>query len=60
MKLWKLNYIKKNSLKLEYILLTHGHGDHIGEVKYIKAQTGAKVVAHSEEQELLLDKKKNL
>lgn len=55
-----LNYIKSNSLQLEYILLTHAHGDHIGAVNYIKYQTGAKVVAHSEEKELLLDNRKNL
>ena len=55
-----LNYIKKNNLELEYILLTHGHGDHIGAVKGIKNKTNAKIVAHSEEKELLLDKKKNL
>lgn len=55
-----LNYIKNNSLQLEYILLTHAHGDHIGAVNYIKSQTGAKVVAHSEEKELLLDNRKNL
>lgn len=55
-----LNYIKNNGLQLEYILLTHGHGDHIGAVKSIKTKTNAKIVAHSEEKELLLDKKKNL
>lgn len=55
-----LNYIKSNSLNLEYILLTHAHGDHIGAVNYIKSKTGAKVVAHSEEKELLLDNRKNL
>lgn len=55
-----LNYIKSNLLQLEYILLTHAHGDHIGAVNYIKSQTGAKVVANSEEKELLLDNRKNL
>ena len=55
-----LNYIKSNGLELEYILLTHGHGDHIGAVKNIKSKTNAKVVAHNDEKELLLDKKKNL
>lgn len=55
-----LNYIKSNSLQLEYILLTHAHGDHIGSVNYIKSKSGAKVVAHSEEKELLLDNRKNL
>ncbi|MGL5315772.1 MAG: MBL fold metallo-hydrolase [Peptostreptococcaceae bacterium] len=55
-----LNYIKANNLELEYIVLTHGHGDHIGAVKGIKEKTNAKVVAHNDEKELLLDKKKNL
>ncbi|MGL5346110.1 MAG: MBL fold metallo-hydrolase [Peptostreptococcaceae bacterium] len=55
-----LNYIKSNGLELEYILLTHGHGDHIGAVKNIKSKTNAKIVAHRDEKELLLDKKKNL
>ncbi|HSQ90353.1 MBL fold metallo-hydrolase [Romboutsia sp.] len=55
-----LNYIKNNGLELEYIVLTHGHGDHIGAVKDIKEKTNAKIVAHSDEKELLLDKKKNL
>lgn len=55
-----LNYIKANGLELEYILLTHGHGDHIGAVKNLKSKTNAKIVAHSDEKELLLDKKKNL
>lgn len=55
-----LNYIKRNSLKLEYILLTHAHGDHIGAVNDIKSHIDVKVVAHSEERELLLDNRKNL
>ena len=55
-----LNYIKRNSLELEYILLTHGHGDHIGAVNTIKSKTNAKVVAHNDEQELLNNNRKNL
>ena len=55
-----LNYIKNNGLTLEYILLTHGHGDHIGAVKSIREKTGAKVVAHTDEKELLNDNRKNL
>ena len=55
-----LNYIKANSLELEYIVLTHGHGDHIGAVNTIKSKTNAKVVAHNDEQELLNDNRKNL
>lgn len=55
-----LNYIKANSLELEYIVLTHGHGDHIGAVNTIKSKTNAKVIAHNDEQELLNDNRKNL
>lgn len=55
-----LDYIKSNSLDLEYILLTHGHGDHIGAVNSIKDKTGAIVVASKDEKELLGDNKKNL
>lgn len=54
------NYLKTNKLEVEYIILTHSHGDHIGCVKSLKSKTNAKVVAHIDEKELLLDKKKNL
>src|SRR5699024_2996293 len=55
-----LNYINKNSLDLEYIILTHGHGDHIGAVNDIKLKTNATIIAHSDEKELLNDNRKNL
>ncbi|RDY23039.1 MBL fold metallo-hydrolase [Romboutsia maritimum] len=55
-----LSVVKDKGLKVEYIILTHGHGDHIGSVKKIKAETNAKVIAHSDEKEILLDKRKNL
>ena len=31
---------------IQYILVTHGHIDHIGGLKQLKEQTGAKVLAH--------------
>ena len=55
-----LTYLKKNSLELEYILLTHGHGDHIGAVNYIKSKTNATIVAHSDEKELLNDNRNSM
>lgn len=55
-----LKALEKNNLELEYIFLTHGHGDHIGSVIELKEKTNAKVVAHEEEDEILMDKKKNL
>lgn len=50
-----LDLIKENGLELEYILLTHGHFDHVVAVAEIKRQTGAKLVAHKKEL-VLLDK----
>ena len=55
-----LNYIRANALQLQYIILTHGHGDHIGAVNKIKSQTNVKVIAHNDEKELLNDNRKNL
>lgn len=40
------DYIEKNDLKIEYILLTHGHVDHVFGVPAIREQTGAPVYMH--------------
>ena len=40
------DYIDNNNLKLEGILLTHGHFDHIGGVARLKDKYGAKVYMH--------------
>jgi glyoxylase-like metal-dependent hydrolase (beta-lactamase superfamily II) len=51
-----LNFVKENHIQVEYIILTHGHGDHIGGIDYYKnAFPGIKVVAHQAEQEMLED-----
>lgn len=55
-----LSRVKKRNLTVEYIILTHGHADHIGTVKKLKEETNAKIVAHENERELLIDRKKNL
>lgn len=55
-----MRYIEDNSIEVKYILLTHGHGDHIGCVPELKEATNAQIIAHKDEQEILLDKKKNL
>lgn len=54
-----LRAIRQNG-KLEAILLTHGHFDHIGAVEMLRNETGAKVVAHAWEQPLLQSEAKNL
>ena len=55
-----LEYVKNNNIEIEYIILTHGHGDHIcGLESYKDTWPKALIVAHEEERELLLDAKKN-
>ncbi|MBR2868580.1 MAG: MBL fold metallo-hydrolase [Clostridia bacterium] len=45
---------------LKYILLTHGHFDHILGVHGLKEATGAKVVIHKDDADFLLDPDKSL
>lgn len=42
-----LQTIKKHNLTIEYILLTHGHIDHIGALSQIKNATNAKIYIHA-------------
>ena len=44
-----LELLKNNGLNLKYILLTHGHIDHVGAVKELKDATGAKIVMSKED-----------
>lgn len=46
--------------KLRYILLTHGHFDHISGVKALKKDFGGDVVIHREDAGCLYDKSKSL
>ncbi len=52
--------LEKNNAKLKYILLTHGHFDHIFGVHGLREATGAKAVIHFKDAEHLTDPKKSL
>lgn len=45
--------IKKHEAVVKYIVLTHGHGDHIGAVLDLKKVFDAKVIASEDEAEML-------
>lgn len=49
----------EKGLKAAYIVLTHGHFDHAMGAAYLRRATGAKVVIHQDDAELLADPEKN-
>lgn len=57
----KLNdYVDENKIEVEYIILTHGHGDHLGGVEaYKNRYPQSKTVAYAEEKEMLNDSAAN-
>ena len=52
--------VEKNGLDIEFIILTHGHFDHIGALKGVKDRTGAKVAIHAGDAHMLSDPGKSL
>ncbi len=49
-----LEILKKEKLDLKYILITHGHPDHIASVPLLKEYTSAEVLAHEADMPLFL------
>ena len=54
------NVISSKNLSLEYILLTHGHFDHILGANMFREKTGAKIAAHELETEYLENPDKSM
>lgn len=55
-----IDFLEQNNLVLESIFLTHGHGDHIGEIPVLMEKYSPKIYAHIDEKKLLNDAGKNL
>lgn len=55
-----LNIVEKENLDIKYILLTHGHGDHIGGCEELRESLNSPVAIHIEDGEMLEDVNKNL
>jgi len=55
-----LEILREKGFKLEYIINTHGHYDHIGGNQKLKSHTSAKILIHGLDAEMLADKGKNL
>ena len=55
-----LDQLKSMNLKLKYVINTHGHFDHILGNSLIKEETGAEILIHRKDAEMILDPEKNL
>jgi len=52
--------LKELNLDVKYIVLTHGHSDHIEVLSELKKNTGAQILIHKEDAEMLSNPEKNL
>jgi len=55
-----LRRIESLGVNVRYIILTHGHIDHIGALDEVQRGTGAKVLIHAEDAAMLTSSNKNL
>ncbi|MCJ7507168.1 MAG: MBL fold metallo-hydrolase [candidate division Zixibacteria bacterium] len=52
--------IEELKVKIEKIILTHGHADHIAALDQLKIYTGARVLIHPQDEKMLSDSTSNL
>lgn len=55
-----LSELRRHDLKLQYILMTHGHFDHILSLDALRDATGAPAAIHEADADMLLDPLKNV
>lgn len=55
-----LHNIKSNELNMNYIVLTHGHGDHIGGVKDLQDSLNIPLLIHEDDVEMIKNPDMNL
>ncbi|HZK33251.1 MAG TPA: MBL fold metallo-hydrolase [Tissierellaceae bacterium] len=55
-----LEIIKEKEINIKYIVLTHGHGDHIGGLVELKNTLKVPIMIHGEDRTMLADGSKNL
>lgn len=53
-------HLKELKLSVKYIILTHGHVDHIGALAQLKKATGAEILIHSKDSAMLYEPNQNL